>query len=214
MLRLVTKPAEEPLSLAETKLHLRVDLDDDDALISALIAAARQVCETEQRRALITSTWELTLDGFPYWSAALPFAHPHGTAYSLERPRANTRQKIHLDRPPLQSVESITYVGPAGSTVTLDPSKYRVVPGSPGLVVPAYGLTWPSTRLQPEAVSIIFVSGYGGAADVPDSTKVAMRLLIGHWYENREAVVTGTIAAELPIAVKALLAAEDWGSYS
>ncbi|MCJ8139569.1 head-tail connector protein [Falsirhodobacter halotolerans] len=33
----------------------------------------------------------------------------------------------------------------------------------------------------------------------------AVKMLVGHWYANREAVVTGTIATALPFAVNALL---------
>ena len=35
--------------------------------------------------------------------------------------------------------------------------------------------------------------------------KAACLLLIGHWYENRQAVVLGTPPSEVPFAVKALL---------
>lgn len=50
-----------------------------------------------------------------------------------------------------------------------------------------------------------------GYADDPDALlldddiTVAMLLLIGHWYANRESVVTGTITAELPMAVHSFL---------
>jgi len=44
-LQLVTPPVDEPVTLAEAKLHLRVDFDEDDALILALISAARQAAE-------------------------------------------------------------------------------------------------------------------------------------------------------------------------
>lgn len=33
----------------------------------------------------------------------------------------------------------------------------------------------------------------------------AMLLLVGHWYANREAVVIGTIATDVPLAVDSLL---------
>jgi hypothetical protein len=35
--------------------------------------------------------------------------------------------------------------------------------------------------------------------------KQAVNLLVGHWYENRRTVVTGTIAISVPFAVEALL---------
>ena len=41
--------------------------------------------------------------------------------------------------------------------------------------------------------------------EVPENWRAAMLLLIGHWYENREAVVVGSTTAELPQAAKALL---------
>lgn len=62
---LLDAPAAEPLSLAEAKNFLRVDVDDDDDLIAALIASARLHVEAETRRALITQTWRLVRDEWP-----------------------------------------------------------------------------------------------------------------------------------------------------
>jgi len=38
-----------------------------------------------------------------------------------------------------------------------------------------------------------------------DDIRVAMLLMIGHWYANREAVNIGNITSEIPLAVEALL---------
>jgi uncharacterized phiE125 gp8 family phage protein len=64
-LQLVTAPAGEPITLLEAKQHLRVDVDDDDALIGSLITAARQAAETLTGRQLMTARWRLVLDAFP-----------------------------------------------------------------------------------------------------------------------------------------------------
>jgi uncharacterized phiE125 gp8 family phage protein len=62
---LLTAPAAEPLSLAEAKAFLRVEHDDDDGVIAALIAGARLYVEGQTRRALLTQTWRLVLDAWP-----------------------------------------------------------------------------------------------------------------------------------------------------
>ena len=76
----------------------------------------------------------------------------------------------------------------------------------PLLVLPALG-TWPVTYTgQRGAIEVDFIAGYGStAASVPADLKVAIRMLIAHWYEQREAVATGTIATTIPLAVESIL---------
>ena len=62
---LLAAPAAEPLSLAEAKAFLRVEHNDDDAVIAALIAGSRIHIETQTRRAMITQQWRLSLDDWP-----------------------------------------------------------------------------------------------------------------------------------------------------
>ena len=61
-LKLVTPPATEPVTLAELKAWAKIDTDADDALITSLLAAARQAAEDYTRRSFITQSWRLTLD--------------------------------------------------------------------------------------------------------------------------------------------------------
>lgn len=185
MKTLVIPPTEEPISLEEAKLHLRNPVDLDNPLITLFITAARRACETWMRRTFITSTWDYRLDRF-----------------------RGCLEAISLPGPPLQSVESIKYVGLDGSLETLDPAKYVVEDGTDSRVSLAYGQAWPRARRQAGAVTIRYVAGYGGASDVPASIKAAILLYVTALYENR-----GEANIPLPEAARYLLAAEDWGFY-
>ena len=202
MLTLVTPPAVEPITLAEAKLHLRLESTIDDALVTSMVTAARRMCEAQIKVACVTSTWDLSLDAYPSTLVA-PWTSPYREIWVL-----GYRGAIAIPNPPLQSVTSLSYVDSAGVTRTLDPSAYQVVPGTPGMVVPVYGTTWPSYRVQPGAVVLRYVAGYGLAAAVPEAIKAAMKLLLTHLYENR-----GEADVAMPSAAGALLGTENWGSY-
>ena len=136
-------------------------------------------------RALMTQTWDLFLDVFPAGS-----------------------KSIQIPLPPLQSVTSVKYINPDGNLITLDASKYIVdIAATPGLIHAAYGESWPDTRCQSNAVTVRFVAGYGTAAAVPEPVKAALKLLVGHWYQNREPVNIGNITTPLPMTVDYLLSA-------
>lgn len=174
-------PVAEPVTLEEAKLHLRVTEADDDAYIDALITAARVTFEIETRRALATQTRVLRMDNFP------PFA------------------AIELPKPPLQSVTHIKYYDTNNSLQTYSTDYYWVdiyaTPGRVGLVSTVSG--WPSTYAKPNAVEITYVAGYTTA---PKTLKQGMLLLIGHYYANREDVVSGPGAAigQIPRGVEFL----------
>ena len=175
-----TEPAEEPITLVEAKAHLRVTCTDEDTYITTLIKVARIHAERFQRRSYITQTLELRMDRFP-------------------------RYLIELPRPPSISLTTINYIGSAGDTQTLDSSKYTTDFNSyKARVVPAFNEIWPTTRHVIDAVTIEYVAGYGAAADVPETIKQALLLLIGVWYENREPITESTVT-EIPFTVSALL---------
>jgi uncharacterized phiE125 gp8 family phage protein len=170
---LITAPLLEPLTLIETKDHLRYTASDQDALISELIPAARRFAENYCQRALITQTWDFTLDRFPGWRAAieLPFA-------------------------PLQSVTTITYTDTAGNPIVLSASLYQVdAVSEPGRVAPVFGGIWPQTQAELNAVTVRFIAGYGNSpGDVPAGIRQGMLMLIGHLFERRESSAALTIS--------------------
>lgn len=173
-----TAPATEPVTLAEAKSHLRVDVTDDDTLITELIKAARQIVESNTGRSLITQTWRLTLDAFP-----------------------RNNEAIQLEKPPLVSVQSVTYVDTNGTTQTLATSDYIVDTSHiQGEVALAYDKTWPETRPQRNAVLVNYTAGYGAASAVPEVLKAAIKLRLGDLFANREASIIGTIHTANPAA--------------
>lgn len=179
-LSLATAPAAEPLTATEVKAHCRVEITDDDTLIESQITAARQLVEKFLRRRLVTQTWDLFLDRFP--------------------------SEIRVPYPPLASVTSISYVDTAGSTQTLSSTLYTVdTYREPGRIRPAYGQTWPATRCHVNDVTVRYVAGFGAASAVPKAIKQAMLLMLEHWYENRGAVVIGSIVNEVPLGAQDLL---------
>ena len=144
-IRVVTPPAVEPVTLNEAKLHCRIDVTDDDALVTSLITVARQYCETFTGRAFVTQTIQYDL---PRW------------------PR---RKAIYLPRPPLQSVTSVTWWDTDGNdTVLIAGTDYLVdAAPEPGTVLLPDGVLWPSEPLYAvHPVRIEYVAGYPQVAPV------------------------------------------------
>jgi uncharacterized phiE125 gp8 family phage protein len=199
-LKVVTPPAAEPLSTAEAKLHLRVDHSADDALISALIVAAREHVENYLAGSLVEQTRAVYLSAWPY----APFRLPCG---------------------PVQSIDSVKYRDSDGVEHTVSEDLYYLSPGGELARKPAK--TWPTGRLYgPGAIEITYTTGYPPQvtvipgegddpdteetdydANIPQAIKQAMLLLIGEWYEQREAAAdTKYTIQTIPWGVKQLLA--------
>lgn len=176
----ISPPSTEPITLGEAKAHLRVDLTDDDALITALIVAARQYAESETGRSLITQSWRLVLDGFPGGRGP----GTNGSISSLLPGNA-----ILLDQAPVQSITSIQYLDTGGAWQTLPESEWVAeLQSAPARITPAFGKTWPAALPQIGSVKVEFVAGYGEASAVPQGIKIWMLLRLAALYENREEV--------------------------
>lgn len=187
-LKLITPPVLEPLTTAEAKAHLRVDFSDDDTVIDGYVKAAREMAEAYTWRAFLTQTWDLFLDQFP------------------------CGDRLNLPRPPLQSVTGVYYTPEGAAEQTWASSNYHVdTYGEPGGVVLRTGYTWPSDTLQSvNGVRVRFVAGWTAANLLPVSLVQGVKLVLGHFYENREGIVIaqGVSIAELPMGIQWVLDAE------
>jgi len=180
VVRVTSAPTTHPITLDEAKAHLRVVSSDEDDYIDSLIAAAHDYIASQQRRALCETTYSLTCD---YWPVI-----------------------FELPNPPVVSVSSISYVDLNGATQTLAASQYALDSASiPARVTPAYNVTWPTHRAQANAITMVYTAGYATVDDIPAGTKHAMKILVSHWFENREFVVIGSIVTNVPMSVTALI---------
>ena len=187
-LKIVTAPAAEPVSLTEAKLHLRVDHATEDDLITSLITLAREEIERMTDVMLITQTWDWSMDAF-------------------------FTDEIKVPLWPLASVSSIKYLDEDSNESTIAAANYAVDAASrPGRIAWKSSYSFPAVELYPvNAVTVRMVVGFGTAGtNVPKRFIQALKLLIGHFYENREAVYSsvGGNVIDLPRGVDALLASD------
>jgi len=194
------EPTLEPVSLQEQKDHARILDSQEDDVIGSYITAARAQCEATQGQAYVTQTWRKQIDRFPVYR------------------RLNPHRAIYLDRPPLQAVTSVTYIATDGTSTVMPSSDYVVnTDARPGYITPKYNSSWPTAQFVPNAVTVVYQAGYGGtgasvsattsAAQVPAQTKLAIKVLAQHYYQNRD------MDTPMPQAVASLLTSSDCGIY-
>lgn len=179
---LVTPPVDFPVTLAEAKKQVRAEYhNDDDVYISGLIAAATDHIDGPNGilgRCIVEQTWRQ--DFYRIGCLRLPLG-------------------------PVSSIDAISYYDADNAEQTLDDSVYALRRDALGhYVTLASQQSWPTAYKRDDAISVAFVAGQSAEA-VPGSIKAAILLMVGHWYENREAVADVKLA-ELPMGVSALLA--------
>ena len=175
----VTAPTTEPISLEEAKEYLRVDNSVEDTLITALIKAARSKVESDTWRKMITQTWLLSMD------------------------KNEVKKFIGITGSPIQTINYVKYFDINVIQQTLSTGSYQSNILNEPAIIELSEIPQMAERMN--AMQIEFVCGYGVAASVPEDLKLAMKLLIGHWYEHREAVTVGNMK-DLPMAYDALIA--------
>lgn len=159
---MTTAPAVEPVTLAEAKLFCRIDTDADDALVTALIIAARQTVEKQTGRALIEQSWAASLDRLPN---ALTF---------------------ELAYRPIMSVTSIRAYNDDDTFDSIDVSTGIVLDGANGRISLKDSAAAIVGDRPTNVYQIVYKAGYGAtAASAPEWAKLAIKQTVAHWYEHR-----------------------------
>lgn len=194
---LISAPAAEPISVTDMKAHLRVDFSDDDALIGGLIVAARKYVESITGRRLLTQQWKYTLDRVP---RARRTTDGMGRVDGFGRkdvdfvgpPWVFDARDMRLPYAPLISVDEVSFYDANNVKAVFDPANYLVDRDSePPRIALQDAADWPTpvAGMQPiQGLQVLFTVGYGtDPTTVPADLALAIKLLVGHWYENREA---------------------------
>jgi len=159
---LTTAPLQEPVCVAEVKHLIRIDHNDDDMMIAALITTARQWVEEYCYRALFTQTRTLKRDYFPSCDV------------------------INVARAPLASVTSIVYTDGNGNSQTLPTANYQVDTSStPPRIGLNDGYSWPTTQTNKfNAVVITYVAGWTTVEAIPVAIKEAIKRITKALWEG------------------------------
>ena len=174
--------AVNPLfTTAEAKDFLKVDTTADDTLIDSLIKASTQSCQIFTNRYFLDTTV---------------------TQYS-----DNWFEFYRLYKSPVISITHVKYYDTNDTLQTLASSNYILdnisQPARIGISVDG---TLPNLADRINAVEVKYSVGYGElSSDVPEGIKQAVLITIGNWYENRQTVITGRTATELPLSSQYLL---------
>jgi len=179
---MITPPTNRPVTLDEAKAALKVEHNDDDALIDAFIDAAVSHLDGYSGilgQALLTQTWRQDFSCFA--------------------------KRLRLPFGPASAVVSLTYYDADNELQTLSSSVYCLLSDVRGPFVQLqYGQSWPSHVSRDDAISVSFTVGRSDDL-LPPAIRAALLMLVGHFYENRGFDADGS-KVTLPRSVDALLA--------
>lgn len=185
-LTLITPPVALPVSLEEAKKHCRVEAEDtdEDTLIEGLIAGAVDLLDGPSGilgRAIVTQVWLLELPSFP--------------------------DVISLPIEPVQSV-AVSYWDSDGVEQALSAEAYDLInaPSRRTQMKLVSGVSLPALQDTSFPVRISITAGFGAAAQVPPALQVVIKMIVGMWFEHREAIIPTDMVGGWPAPIRALLA--------
>jgi uncharacterized phiE125 gp8 family phage protein len=182
----------EPVTLAETKAHCRVDFTDDDALLTSLITAARMVIEDYCHISLVPKVVTLGIEAQE--SLQSIYAQPYQVRQNFN--------DFELPYGPVSSVDVVTTVDSDGITVealALN-SDYFV-----------YGTDFKTIKILNNFTNntIVYRVGYG---TLPGPLRLAILNEILYRYENRgdEGAIRATAFTEVGVCQSSRILANKY----
>ena len=186
----ITEPAAEPVTAAEGLAHLHLTESSEAAEVAVVMTAARAHMEGFSGRRFIRQQVRQTLDDFPAGKAITLGASPLFPS-STSSPAPVVR-----------------YFTEGSTGQVLSSTAYLVADHQdPPRIVLKRDAEFPTVELRAAGgVEVDYWCGYStSSTGAPAWARMATLLTGAHWFANREAVVTGTIASEVPFSAKALV---------
>lgn len=174
----VTTPASVlPVSTADMKVHLRLNDTSEDSLLSDWIEAAALTFTHATGYVLTETAFKLYLDAWPDGGI------------------------VFIPRRPMKTITGVEYLDEAGNWQTLNgtTNDSKSVPAR--IVLPSSLPTLHATQVPKVRVS--FTAGFTAASSIPKSALVAVKLLVSHWYAQREAYGEVSLT-EVPMGFRAV----------
>lgn len=172
-------PLAEPVTLAELKVHLRIDAVDEDEMLEGLIRVARRHLEAVTGVALMTQGFRLLLDDWPRSSV------------------------IQLLKTPVQNIDAILVYDAEGAPENLDLSGMLLDGGARPARLAITKRPRPTRPIN--GIEIEFTAGFGSALEVPPELKRAILVHAAHLYEFRGAVTPEMQPAAIPMGYDRLI---------
>lgn len=177
---------------AKAQCEVDADITAHDTWFHEAIHEAQRHIEERIKSTIMESVWLYT---GPTWPCFEPY------------------QRLRLPMGPVIEVLAVSYLDRNGDRQYLQPdSDYSVIQSDrEAWIYPAWGQSWPYARDTPGSIAVEYSAGYRGLGSPPDASAVpvgiqrAMKMLVAHWFENREAVLTGTISKEIEEGLAAVL---------
>jgi len=184
-LKLITAPAESPVTVAEAKAYLRVDGSSEDARIQTMISAATKRLEDYCDTKFIEQEWAQYMDCWPnfykevWWDGVREM--PVSELYTQGG-------IIQLLTGPVTSVEEFNTYADNGTPILFASNQYIVDTTGPfGRISLPIGGVWPPTILRKvNGIEIKFTAGLAdSAANLAADVKQAVLEYVANMFEKR-----------------------------